>query len=194
MIDVNVYGRDVADAAVEDGREAAVAYRLPDRVVVVLAVEPEGVEPVRLAGHQERRPRFGIGLRDRPGDALREPDHLQPELAAVGELGDRLLGRDHRHDPGDRHPVGERPVGVGEEIVQAAAQPDAHVLVLNPSSTKGFGRVEHAEVDAQLWQPLVQQRRDRGRRQVDRLGSRDCPTRRSAAPGSARVRRARCRP
>ena len=168
--------RDVADAAVEDRREAAVAQGLPDRVVVVRAVEAEGVEPVRLTWHAGTATASsgsgrGIGRVTPSG----RPTTFEPELAAVRELGDRLLGRDHRHHAGDRHPIGERPVRLREERIEAAAQPDPHVLVLNPSSTKGFRGIEHAEVDAQLGQPLVQQRRDRGRRQVDRLGCRIAP-------------------
>ena len=63
--------RDVADAAVEDGGEAAVAQRGPHRVVVVGAVEAEGVEPVRLSRQQERRGEIRVGLRDRAGSRPR---------------------------------------------------------------------------------------------------------------------------
>ena len=47
--------RHVAEAAVEHGREAELLGLGPHRVVVVGAVEAERVEPVRLAGEQERR-------------------------------------------------------------------------------------------------------------------------------------------
>ena len=57
MIDA-VQTRAHGQPAVERGDEAQLGARAPDRVVVVIAVEPERVEPVRLAREQ---PRAGPG-------------------------------------------------------------------------------------------------------------------------------------
>ena len=82
-------GRHVAETAVERHREAERAGFGPHRVVVVGAVETEGVEPVALLGHEEGR--AGLGLGDRSGHPFGEADHLEAEVGAVPQPGQRLL-------------------------------------------------------------------------------------------------------
>jgi hypothetical protein len=113
-------GCDLAEAAVRDQGIAQCHHLGPDRVVVVLAVEAEVVEPVRLAGSEPRRGVVGR-LGDRPPHSLGDAHHLQPDLGTVAQLFDGFVRRVHGNDPTDRHAVGERAVDRGVVVVHAPA-------------------------------------------------------------------------
>src|SRR5579884_2452329 len=83
----------VLQRAVRDGRDTELDARGPERVVVVLAVEPEHVEPVTVTPDGTARV---------PGD-----EHgLEAELTdRVAQLLDRLRGRVHRDERADGAPV-----------------------------------------------------------------------------------------
>jgi hypothetical protein len=73
------------------GGDAELGALLPHGLVVVLAVETEGVHPARCAGRV-------LEIRKRSQHVALHHHRAQPELAhRVVELFDRLLGRGHRN-------------------------------------------------------------------------------------------------
>ena len=103
------------------------------------------------------------------------------------ELVDGLVGRVHR-DLGDREqPVGELGEHAGVEAVERAARAAAVALVVEVAEQEPEARVDHAEVDAELGQALVEQAGEHRGGAVDReLHARRCPT----GPGRRAGRRA----
>ena len=95
-----------AAAGVEGRRDAELAALLPDRVVVVVAVEAELVVSTAQARDVgvDALGAAGIGRRD----AAAEHADLGAELLGDEfELGDRLVRRVHRNDRGRGQPVAE---------------------------------------------------------------------------------------
>ena len=179
-------GRHVAEPAVERHREAERTGFGPHRVVVVGAVETEGVEPVALLGHEEGR--AGLGLGDRSGHPFGEADHLEAEVGAVPQPGQRLLRGVHGHHPRRGHPVGEGPVGGRVELVEATADPDAQLVVRDARDPEALRRIEDRVVEAELVHAVVHElRRRRGGEVAGVAGRRAPPRALRGAGGEAAV-------
>ena len=71
------------------------------------------------------------------------------------EGGDRLLGRVHWHQGGDREPVAIGPVLLGHELVVSAAQDDSLLIVQQLQEGDAHRRIEDCEIDAGLLEPVV---------------------------------------
>ncbi len=201
VVDVPAHGSPAAPAELarmEPDRHAEVDAPLPQGVVVVVAVDAVGVEPLR---HPREVRSFACDPRDRPTHVA-EHDRLGAERAdRVLELGDRLLGCHRGQDRHRGHAVGVRAVELGVDLVVHAARDRADLVVGDRHETQPETRVEHREVDAELVEPLVQQRgevrtrRDRARSSASPTTRRPSPTYRVAPARSSRTtgRRARRR-
>ena len=140
---------------VRGDRQAQLDRLGPHRVVVVDAVDPEGVDPsVRLPLDDAdvgpgivRRPRLPG---QRPVHVARDQRDLRPECLDVLEGGDGLGGRVHRDQRGDGEAVAVRPVLLGQELVVHAAQGDAFLFVVHLHQRVPEARVQHREVDPRL--------------------------------------------
>ncbi len=78
------------------------------------------------------------------------------------ELVDSFVGRVHG-DLGDREqPVGELGEHAGVEAVERPARAAAVALVVEVTEQQAEARVDHADVDAELGQALVEQAREHG--------------------------------
>src|SRR2546422_7258035 len=134
VVEAEVRGRvaqqDRARAVVERGRELQLAALLPHGIVVVVAVDPDDVEPLGelrglglLLGHR------GHG----PAHEAADHDDLEAELGGRElQLFDRLLRRVHRDDRGRDDAIGVRLELLGREHVVRAADGAAHPRVLQP--------------------------------------------------------------
>ena len=148
----------VADA-VERRHHAELDAARPQRVVVVEAVVAERVDPRRRRAVGSNR------ARHRPAHHHR----LEPEGAdGVVELGHRLV-RAERRDHGD----GLEPVAVlGEDSgvvrVQRACRRLAQLVVRVAQHREPRGRVEQREVEADLFQTLVEQLRQHHGHAIER--------------------------
>ena len=108
------------------------------------------------------------GGRDR---TLHEAGHhhgAEAELGRVLELVDGLVRRVHR-DLGDREqPIGELGEHAGVEPVERAARAAPVALVVEVPEQESEARVDHADVDAQLGEALVEQAGEHRGGAVDR--------------------------
>ena len=144
---------------VEGRRDAELAALLPDRVVVVRAVETEGVGPHRVL--RELRV-DGRGGGDRPLHESRHHHRAEAERGRVLELVDRFVGGVHG-DLGDgEQPVGELGEDTGVEPVERAARTATVALVVEVTEQEPEARVDDAHVDAELGQALVQEAGEHG--------------------------------
>ena len=161
-------GRPVLPAhgrRVERGCDAELPALLPDRVVVVRAVESEGVGPHRVL--RELR----VDGRDRVDRPLHEPGHhdgAEAERRRVLELVDGFLGSVHRDLGHRQQAVGELGEDAGVEAVERAARAPAVALVVEVAEQQSEAGVDHADVDAELGQTLVQEPGEHGGGAVDR--------------------------
>ncbi len=165
----------------------------PHRVVVVGAVDPEGVDPALglPLGDPDARP-LVVGW---PRVTDVGPVHVAGDHADLGahalrvlERGDRLVGRVHRDDRGAGEAIAESLVHLGRPLVVEAAHRDPLLLPVDLRERDPRGRVQHHEVDAGLVEPLVVALRRRDRRVV--LGGRGrVPRVRTDASGAPFVER-----
>ena len=127
----------------------------PYRVVIVIAVDPIGIQP------EGPSHRFGILLRNGGNRALdMAGQHHDPQPAfanGVFQLVDRLLRRMHRNHRDGRHPVGIVAEHVGVIIVQCTAGRTPHLFVFENLGADSQARIEHGEVQPDLAHPLVKQ-------------------------------------
>src|SRR5262249_57953701 len=84
-----------AAASMEGRRDAELAALLPQRVVVVLAIEAELIEALNIAGEVGGS---ALGVRDRPAHAAAEHTDLGAQLRGDGR---QFLGRPVRRRPPD---------------------------------------------------------------------------------------------
>jgi hypothetical protein len=172
MVEGEVAGRiaqaKAAAAGMEGGRDAQLAALLPDQVVVVLAVDAE-----ILVGHGEAADRRVeiLGHRYPARNAAAEHADLAAELlGAELQLGDRLLGREHRDHGGRRQPVRELgEVFVGDDV-EAAHHGAPGLVVGNARDAEAGGGIDHAEIDAELVEPVVEHARHHRRGAIARVG------------------------
>ena len=146
-----------AHPGVEGRRDAVLRARLPERIVVVRAVEAERVVP---DGEARSLGGGAGGACHRPRHQAAEHRDLEAELArAVLELGDRLLRRVGGDAGGRRDAVAEvAEVLSGEGVERAAGGPPRLVVgdARHPQPHRG---IEDRKVDPELVQPLVEQPR-----------------------------------
>ena len=111
----------------ETWRDAQLDTFGPYRVVVVLAVEREEVEPVGIAGRMRHRRR---DRGNRTAHVPRHHDDLEPErLYRIFEFLDGFLRRMHRDDRRRRQAVGILAEDIGVVGVEGAAgRPPQFVL------------------------------------------------------------------
>ena len=170
-------------AGVRGDRDFQIDAALPERVVVVRALEPERVhvEPdlVRLGA-------FTHEGRHRPPHVVRDHQDLEPEFTnGVRRLLDRLVRRVHGHDRRRRDPVRVRLEHLRVHPVDRAGHgaPDLLVGVADPE--KPERGVEDAEVDAEVVQSFVEEPRDHGGRAIERPGRLTPPGRAMDAPSQS---------
>jgi hypothetical protein len=155
-------------AGVRGHRHLQLEALRPEGVVVVGAVQREGVDDlarVRGIGHRPRR------RRHRPLHVVGDHDDLHAQLAhRVGGFLDGLLrsvDRDHRGG-GDAGTIGREHLRV--HPVHRARAGAAQLLVGIAHVEETQGGVEQAEVDAEVVQPLVEEARDHGGGAVEGIG------------------------
>ena len=150
---------EAAAAGVEGRRDAEFAAFLPDRIVIVVAVEAELVVQHRVARHL-RVQTLGhgfLGSRQWPRDAAAEHADLRAELLdAELKLRDRLLRGVHRDHRGRGQPVAKLREILGRDDVEAADHGAAGLVVGDARDAETGGRIDDAEIDAQLVEPVVQ--------------------------------------
>ena len=175
---------------VERGRDAELAALLPDRVVVVRAVEAEGVGPHRVL--RELRV-DGRGGGDRP---LHEAGHhhgTEAERRRRARVRRPLRRACAWGSRRRQQPVGELGEHPGVEAVERAARAPTVALVVEVAEEQAEAGVDHAEVDARARGAARagagEASRWRGRR---RAPCRRCPMGRGRRDGR-RVPRARAR-
>ncbi len=157
----------------EGGRDAEVAALLPERVVVVLAVETELIEALGIA----REVGGGaLGVRDRPAHTAAEHADLCAQLAGdERQFLERLVRRVHRDHRGRGEPVAEvLEVFVGDDV-EAADHRAPRRVVGDARKTEPGGRVDDPEVDPELVQTVVQHPGHHGRRAVAGVGRLPAP-------------------
>ena len=187
--------QDGARAVVEARRHPELAALLPDGIVVVRAVDPDDVVPLDVLR------RLGLLLLERRHAPPHEPAQHRDLVAELRhrelQLLDGLFRRVHGDDGGRDHAVVEAAELVGREHVVGAADGPAQPRVLHAVEAQAGGRVDHAEVDAEIVESLVHEARQHGGRAVEdvlagRRPERLLPTRRRPArPPTARARSAR---
>ena len=127
------------------------AFR-PHRIVVVLAVEPEHVEP----GRGSRR----IHCRDPAADHARHHHDFQAEFPDhVLELRACLLRRMHRDHRCGRHAIGKLAEKFRDEPVERAAGRAPRFVNGMERNAEPGGWIEHGEIHAEFVEPLVKQAR-----------------------------------
>ena len=162
-----------AAAGMEGRRDAELAAFLPQRVVIVLAVEAELVEALGIAGEVGGGP---LGVRERPAHAAAEHADLRAELLG-DELKflDRLVRRVHRDHRDRGQPVAEvLEIIVGDDVEAADHRAPGRVVGDARDAEPG-GRVDDAEIDAELVEPVVQHPGHHRRRAVARVGRLPAP-------------------
>ncbi len=172
MVEGEVGGRiaqtEAAAAGMEGGRDAEFAAFLPNRVVVVIAVDAQPFE-----SHGESRDRWiGAGrCWNRTGKACAEHADLGAKLLGGElELGNRLIGRVHRDDRGRGQPIAELGEIIGSDDVEPAHDGPARLVVGDARDAEPAGRVDHAEIDADLVEPVVEHARHHRRGAVAGVG------------------------
>ena len=135
-------------ARVEGGHETLLHERAPERVVVVGAVEAQGVDPEGL---------LRAVVEATPGEAA-EHHGAQPELAGGEvELLEGLFRRDGGDDRHRREAIFQAAEGVrGVAVVGPGAQAPGALVALG-RQLEPDARVADGEVDAELGQPLMQE-------------------------------------
>ena len=162
-----------ARTVVERRRQLELAALLPHRIVVVVAVDADDVEPLGVLR--------GLGLllsdrRHRPSHQPADHDDLEAELRGRElQLFDRLLGRIHRDDRG-----GDDAIAIGTELIRGEhvvrpADRAAHARVLQAMVREPGGRIDDRDVDAEIVQPLVHQPREHRGRTVEHVFARRRP-------------------
>ena len=143
---------------------------LPQRVVVVGAVEAQRVDPgapaVQVAHRESAQHR-----------------HLEAQIDhGVFQRFDRFLGGGGG-DGGHRHQaVAEAVINVGGVAVPGPAHPPADLVVALAGHHQPPRRVAEGQVQSQLVQPAIHQLRSHGRGQVVGVGERDTPPRLAERP------------
>ena len=170
-------------AGVGRRRHAQLQAPLPERIVVVVAVQSQGVD---VAGEgRQVRPCFRY-----PRDgAVHVGDHdgLEAQLAdgVFGVLDGLFRGVGGNHC-GRGHPVRAFAVEFRVELVQRPAGNPAQLLILEPGRPgQTLGGIEHREVEAQPIHSLVQQPRQRRRGPVQGVARRPRPPGRAMRPDAA---------
>ena len=156
------------------GRDTEFHTLGPHRVVVVLAIQPQGVVPLGVAagrgcvsGHRRDRPALEAGQHGRLGAAVRG-HKLQ--------LFNRLLGRVHGNHRSRGQPVLQALELLGRIHIERAAGCPAHLLVAQEGGKQGApGGIHDRKVQPQLAHPFVQQPGQHGRGPVTRILGRHPP-------------------
>jgi hypothetical protein len=163
----------------------------PHRVVVVLAVDAEGVQALARARPPVRNPlrgRRGRGA-DGPVDEAGDHHRLEAQLAdGVLELVERLGGRVHRDLCHRSHALRVGEVDLRVEGVEGAAGDAAHLVVADRQRGESPAGVEDGEVEAQGVEPLVEEPRQVRGGAVEGGGRRKAPPGRPGGPELAASR------
>ena len=148
------------------------AFR-PHRIVVVLAVESEHVEPRRVARRVGRLRHYRRYLA--PHHARHHHD-FQPEfLHHVLEFGARLLRRMHRDHRRGRHAIGKLAEKFRDEPVERAAGCAPRFVVRMKRNAESRGRIQHGEIHAEFVEAFVEQPRQNLGRAIARVLRRHRP-------------------
>src|SRR6266852_5544443 len=149
----------------------------PYRVVVVLAVESESVDPVAVAARFRRYPHRSL---DRPAHITRHHDGLEAEFAnRIFEFGDCLLRRMHRDGRDRQEAVGIAGEHVDLHLVERAAYCGTHFVVRNLDGEKAERRIDDRKIETKFRKTLMEQLREHRGRKILRMAGRQC------APGGA---------
>ena len=145
---------EAAAAGMEGRRDPEFQAFAPDRVVIVVAVEAELVVMRREAGD------FGVdalGPGQWPPDPAAEHADLGAELFGDEfELLDRLLGGVHRDHRRRGQAVAEVAEIIGRDDVEAADHRAPGLGILDARYAEPRGRIDDAEIDPELVEPVVQ--------------------------------------
>ena len=172
MVEGEVAGRvaqaEAAAAGMEGGRHAEFAAFLPDGVVVVIAVDAEV-----FVGRGETAER-GIeilGHRHPARDAAAEHADLGAELLGHEvEFGDGFVRREHRDHRRRCQPVAELGEVFRGDDIEAADHGAPGLVVGDARDGKTGRRIDDAEIDAELVEPVVEHARHHRRGAVARVG------------------------
>jgi hypothetical protein len=138
---------------VEGRRHPEFFAALPDRVVVVLAVVTEGIDPT--CGSD------ALAARDGAGDDARAHHRLEAELAnGIVEFLDGFFGGEHR-DGGHRfEPVAELGIDLGVVAVVGPCSGSAQLVVVEGGDRETVGGEEQGEVESDFVHALVHEARE----------------------------------
>ena len=154
-------------------RDAQFLALRPHRVVIVLAVESNGIVPTRKAC---RWWHFARDRLDRTPHQAGHHHHFEPQLShRVFQLRDRLIGRIHRNHRRRRHPVRERAKLLRDIGIEGAAGRATRIGVGIKRDPQCASGIQHREVQAQLVQTLVKQAREQRSGAIDRVRGRKRP-------------------
>ena len=148
-----------------------------DRIVVVLAVRPVAVEPEPV-GAVLLDPGEALGQRrDRPPYTEREHRDLEAQhRTACSSSASASSGRFIGITAGTRQAVAVLAVvELRVHLVHGARRDQAVLVVAHVRAQQALARVDHAEVDAELVEPLVHQARELRRDRVLDVGHRPLP-------------------
>ena len=142
------------------GRHAQLHALGPHLIVVVVAIDPEGVQPAGELGGGEVMVDPGYWALGIAG----EHDGLEPQrLDGMLQLLDGLLGVLHGDSRRGGHTVGVLAVEVGQVGVEGSTEDSAELVVIDePVPAQPRGWVQNGEVHAQLIHALVQQTGEMG--------------------------------
>ena len=162
-----------ARARVEGRRDPELHALLPERIVVVGAVEADRVVPDREA----RDIALAVGdRRHRPRDRAGEHRDLGAELThAELELLDRLVRCVTRDGRGRRHAVAKLAEVVGGHDVERVAHGASRLVVGDAGDAEPGRGIDGREVDTQLLEPLVEEPREHPGRAVAGVSRRSRP-------------------
>ena len=165
---------DTRRGRMKAGRDTEFYTLGPHRVVVVLAIQPQGIVPLGVAA--------GLGCafgyrRDR--SALEAGQHGRLGAAVRGhklQFFNRLLGRVHGNHRSRGQAVLQALELLGRIHIERAAGGPAHLLVAQKGGEQGApGGIHDRKVQAQLAHPFVQQPGQHGRGPVPRILGRHPP-------------------
>src|SRR5215470_17482962 len=164
----------VGAAACMEGRgDAELAALLPQRIVVVLAVDAELIEALGVAGEVGGG---ALGVRDRPADSAAEHADLRAELSGDElQLLDGLVRGVHPDHRGRGEPVAEVLEVFVSDDVEAADYRAPGRVVGDARDAEPGGGIDDTEVDAELAEPVVEHPRHHGCRAVAGVGRLPAP-------------------
>ena len=155
------------------GRNADFEAFRPDRVIIMRAVQAQGIVP---DGITTGLGRFARHRRNLTPNQARQHGHLKALALDELQLFNRLLRGKHRHHRSRSQAVFQAGELIGRIHIKCATGCPPHLIIAQKRrKQRAAGRVDHPEVDAELIQALVQQLGQHCGRAVARILGRHPP-------------------